>query len=866
MFAVLRLRRNARRLGEYSSERKGTSAAFAAITALIGLTWIYDTQAIARNQIATSGTELRTYSIQDTLNRRQIGSLAVSPNGAWVAFGLERPAERGDRYVAYSDVDFTPRRNDIRVISASSGSILWVTHEHASRRSAFLPVWSPDGNGIGFLVTDPQGQTRLSVWRLGAARAHSMEGLPLDLAAVLLNDAQGTPAAVSAGPPFAWLDNEIIVAVQRGGGLSDSLGPERLGMLSDRWRNTWSGRASVEVWNNAHRAICGSEDRLVEYSVVHPGLIRILARGAIRGVSISAGSDIAYVIAIKPVALPKLASMMPMPLPDVMQADRYVHWEVRVLPAAQRPYARAILVSRGEGPISAATLPRWSEDARRLAGVTRAIDGEGNVTNGVFLWTQTDDRVRRFAVNSFAAARLIAFQFESTGAMPTAKDLSGDPGATGPSVGTAPVRTARQITDVAVQANSGVAMDARGDIFLVGRAQPLHARHGARFVGVFGRAPHRRVLVRTGQDYELLAEAPRRTAPAIFAATGQPTWGGMYSQGDIGLGRRGDVIIATDTERGSFIDRLGQDRGAQQLAAFNTYFAEIARPEIEYVPYKVNGSERRGILFLPSARTGSARPPVIVWAYPQLGHATLAIANLNQPATYTYPPPFLAAGYGYFVVDFRGLNQTLPPTLAVKENILSEVLPAIAAIQRDPAVDGQRLGFVGISYGGYTALTLLAYTHVFKAIVADAPLGDLSQYVNEPWPNDGFCDCGGDRSLPAVVEIEDPREFLRMGAPEYAAPLKWLENSPSLNLGNATTPTLIEAGEFDHFANGAMGTYFALTRLGVPAELLQYSAEGHVLSSPGNMETNCVYTLKWFDKYLKKAKSPYGKICDVPAT
>jgi len=115
--------------------------------------------------------------------------------------------------------------------------------------------------------------------------------------------------------------------------------------------------------------------------------------------------------------------------------------------------------------------------------------------------------------------------------------------------------------------------------------------------------------------------------------------------------------------------------------------------------------------------------------------------------------PLTAAGYAVFVVDFR-LPNPLPSAVSVKDDILSEVRPAVAALEKIKAIDGQNIGFWGFSYGGYTALTLLAYTNLFHAIVAMEPLGDLSEYAYAHWPEADFTSCWPDVTFTTEREVE----------------------------------------------------------------------------------------------------------------
>jgi dipeptidyl aminopeptidase/acylaminoacyl peptidase len=67
------------------------------------------------------------------------------------------------------------------------------------------------------------------------------------------------------------------------------------------------------------------------------------------------------------------------------------------------------------------------------------------------------------------------------------------------------------------------------------------------------------------------------------------------------------------------------------------------------------------------------------------------------------------------------------------------------------------------------------------------------------------------------------------------------------------TPTLIIAGEHDAECPAPQSYEFwhALRTLGVPTQLVVYSAEGHLFVKPENQVDRLDRTVAWFDKYLK---------------
>lgn len=90
-------------------------------------------------------------------------------------------------------------------------------------------------------------------------------------------------------------------------------------------------------------------------------------------------------------------------------------------------------------------------------------------------------------------------------------------------------------------------------------------------------------------------------------------------------------------------------------------------------------------------------------------------------------------GFAIFIADFRLQNpgqRDFAYTDAV-DRVRTELGAAAKALRQDTRLDGGRLAFTGHSFGGYTAISLLAHSTDFKAIVAAAPLADLVSYFSD---------------------------------------------------------------------------------------------------------------------------------------
>ncbi|MGY1744876.1 S9 family peptidase [Blastococcus sp. SYSU D00695] len=166
-----------------------------------------------------------------------------------------------------------------------------------------------------------------------------------------------------------------------------------------------------------------------------------------------------------------------------------------------------------------------------------------------------------------------------------------------------------------------------------------------------------------------------------------------------------------------------------------------------------------------------------------------------------------------------------------------DVLAFLDDALADPGLrlDAGRVGVTGAGYGGYLAALLLGRTDRFAAAVVEgAPL--------EPHSLAGTSDVG----WYAVEQAFGPD------------PARWSERSPLADAGAISTPTLLVYGEEDLRCPAEQGRqlFVALTRRGVPAELLLFPGEGHDLprsGRPRNRVARLEHLLRWWARWLPVA-------------
>ena len=231
----------------------------------------------------------------------------------------------------------------------------------------------------------------------------------------------------------------------------------------------------------------------------------------------------------------------------------------------------------------------------------------------------------------------------------------------------------------------------------------------------------------------------------------------------------------------------------------------------ELIDFAAGGRQCRGMMLLPT----EANPPypMIVSVYGGYRGAEVINRFGLQGAPHAVEPQLLC-GAGYAVL--------LPEVpLGEKDPMAGLVEPVLAAVERAVELglaDGNRVGLMGTSYGGYSVVSLLAQTERFRAALAVAPWGVnmMSFYARQNGGGIGWCETGQ----------------ARLGGSPWENRSAYMENSPFFLLDRVSTPLLVVCGTGDQpGSNQAEETFVALRRLGKRVELRLYKDEHHSTSS-----------------------------------
>ncbi len=263
-------------------------------------------------------------------------------------------------------------------------------------------------------------------------------------------------------------------------------------------------------------------------------------------------------------------------------------------------------------------------------------------------------------------------------------------------------------------------------------------------------------------------------------------------------------------------------------------------PSVQHITWKApDGTEVGGVLELPPGYKKGDKLPLVVAIHGGPTTSTKADLNFDPHNGRLY---FAAAGYAVLLPNYRGstgYGDKFVTDLIGKENDIEvkDILAGIQHLVKEGIADPERVGCMGWSNGGYLTnclITLKDSPIKFKAASSGAGIVDT---VAE-W---GFND---EPAYPIVF---------KKGLP-WEQPDIYKATSPTYQLGNVKTPTLIHVGGGDERCppGHSRMLYRALKEnLKVPTELVVYPGEPHGLTKMSNRKLKMEWDLAWFDKYLK---------------
>ena len=295
----------------------------------------------------------------------------------------------------------------------------------------------------------------------------------------------------------------------------------------------------------------------------------------------------------------------------------------------------------------------------------------------------------------------------------------------------------------------------------------------------------------------------------------------------------------------------GRDlKDPRQVTNTNPFQDDYAWGRVELVDYANEWGRRlQGVLTYPANYDPSVSYPMIVYHYELLSQG-MHQYQIPDPTRYYNQQIWSQNGYFVFRPDIvyrdRRPGQSNAETLR----------PAVAAaLAKAAAIDEEKIGLIGHSWGGYQTTYFVTQDDLFASAVAGAPLTNLmSMYLSFYW-NSGGTDA-------KIFEISQGR----MQVPWWEDWDSYEANSPLHHIQNMETPLLMMFGTNDGAVEYNQGVEFynAARRLGKQMVMLSYDGENHGLAREPNQLDYQRRIMQWFGHYLKGEPAPDWISTGVP--
>jgi dipeptidyl aminopeptidase/acylaminoacyl peptidase len=306
---------------------------------------------------------------------------------------------------------------------------------------------------------------------------------------------------------------------------------------------------------------------------------------------------------------------------------------------------------------------------------------------------------------------------------------------------------------------------------------------------------------------------PARNAPvASYVGSGHSNFGRAY-------------VYDMKTGKSTLISDPAKDR-----------LSEIKLGEVREFDFAASdGTTIRGRYYLPPNFDASRKYPLVVYYY---GGTTPTARTLSHP----YPMHVYAA-MGYVVYTLQpsgtvGFGQEFSArhVNAWGKRTADDIIEGVKRFVAEHSfVNGEKIGCIGASYGGFMTMYLQTVTDMFAAAVSHAGISALASYWGEGYWGYAYSAAASANSYPW-----NNREL-------------YVEQSPLYNADKIKTPILLLHGLED--TNVPPGESFqmftALKILGKPVEFIRVKGENHGIANyKRRLEWNhSIYA--WFARWLK---------------
>ncbi|MEZ4792458.1 MAG: prolyl oligopeptidase family serine peptidase [Gelidibacter sp.] len=255
-----------------------------------------------------------------------------------------------------------------------------------------------------------------------------------------------------------------------------------------------------------------------------------------------------------------------------------------------------------------------------------------------------------------------------------------------------------------------------------------------------------------------------------------------------------------------------------------------------------DGTEIPAIYYLPHQANKDHKVPAMVWVHGGPGGQSTQSFNSFLQYLVNHGYAVLAvnnrgsSGYGKTFYKMDDLNHG--------ERDLQDCVEGKNWLATQPEIDGEKIGIIGGSYGGYMTMAALTYTP--EEFDVGVNLFGVTNWIRTL------------KSIPPYWESFRKSLYLELGDPYSADSVRLKRISPLFHTDKVTKPLIVLQGaqdprvlqvESDEIVAG-------VRKNGVPVEYVLFDDEGHGFIKKENQIEAYSRVLKFLDTYLKKESPP----------
>jgi dipeptidyl aminopeptidase/acylaminoacyl peptidase len=315
---------------------------------------------------------------------------------------------------------------------------------------------------------------------------------------------------------------------------------------------------------------------------------------------------------------------------------------------------------------------------------------------------------------------------------------------------------------------------------------------------------------------------------------------GMEFTNELALPKSGNTAVVRGTSSTTpnrlYALDLKKNRPRLILDPGTDAYRDITLGKVENWATKLeNGMELDGFVYYPPGFDKSKKYPLIVYYYGGTSPVTRDFGGRY--------PKNVWAGQGYLVYvpepsGATGYGQEFAARHVNDWGILTagEVIEGTKAfLAAHPYADGEKVGCMGASYGGFLTQYVITQTDLFAAAISHAGISDISSYWGEGLWGYAY----GARALAHSFPWKDRELFI--------------EQSPLFHADKITTPLLLVHGDSDtNVPKGESDQLFtALKMLDREVEYVQIQGQDHWIQDHGQRIVWNDTILAFWAKYLK---------------